>query len=79
MVATGSAQIQHHARKRRERTGNNRVYRQGTAPPQVGRTRDLSSHRMVRQIITDLRKCGLERYFRSWRAMTMRWIWLVPS
>jgi hypothetical protein len=21
----------------------------------------------------------LRRYLRSWRAMTMRWIWLVPS
>ena len=33
----------------------------------------------ARQIVTDLRKRELGRYFRSWRAMTMRWIWLVPS
>jgi len=27
----------------------------------------------------DQRKRQLDGYFSSWRAMTTRWIWLVPS
>jgi len=49
------------------------------APSQTGPTRALVSHRIGRQIITDLRKREPGCYFRSWRAMIMRWIWLVPS
>jgi hypothetical protein len=37
------------------------------------------SHRIGRQIVTDLRKRESGCYLSSWRAMTMRWIWLVPS
>ena len=33
----------------------------------------------TRQTGTDLRKRNPSCYFSSWRAMTMRWIWLVPS
>ena len=34
---------------------------------------------IARQIIADLRERGPDCYFRSWRAITMRLIWLVPS
>jgi len=32
-----------------------------------------------RWVAADLRKHRPTRYLNTWQAMTMRWIWLVPS
>jgi hypothetical protein len=47
--------------------------------PQIVPAGHQTGRRAVHQIATDLRKYQKVRYFRSWRAITTRWIWLVPS
>ena len=78
MIAQGSARIQHGVGKRREPTGNNG---QSAAPP--GSDDRLQPARMgeapPQTQAADQRRCRLPRYLSSWRAITMRWIWFVPS
>jgi hypothetical protein len=47
--------------------------------PQIDPAGHQTGRRAVHQIATDLRKHQKVRYFSSCRAITTRWIWLVPS
>ena len=79
IVAVGSAPIQHHVRERRELTGNNRHNAEVPHRCRLVPTCHQFDRQIPRQIGTDLRKRTKGRYLSSCRAMTMRWIWLVPS
>jgi hypothetical protein len=74
-ITRGSAAIQHGVGKRRETTGINRAIR---TPERVA---DLPAGRPVHtnHDPRSRRSAPKYAYFRSCRAITMRWIWFVPS
>ena len=73
--AARAAPIQHGVRKRREITGANRTIK---TPERADRLMGLAAG-VTRDWSEKLQVSAPNQPFRSWRAMTMRWIWLVPS
>jgi hypothetical protein len=79
MIVDRSAPIQHRVRKRPEWTGNNRHIAAASRVRRPAPHTIYSGGPIARQIVTDQQKRMPGRYFSNCRAMTMRWIWLVPS
>ena len=65
-----------------ETTGTNREQRAKRRAVNVAQARPARhphNKGAAQQMAADLRKRQRQRYFSSWRAITTRWIWLVPS
>jgi hypothetical protein len=65
-----------------ESTGTNReqrAYRPAVPPAPTGPQTDPHGRGAAQEIAADQRKRQPVGYFGSCRAITMRWIWLVPS
>jgi hypothetical protein len=65
-----------------ETTGTNReqrAYRRAANAAQTRPARRPHGHPALQQMAADQRKRAPSRYLSSSRAMTTRWIWLVPS
>jgi hypothetical protein len=56
-----------------------RAFRRVGEAIQARPARRPHGHPPAQQMAADQRKRQLLRYLSSWRAMTTRWIWLVPS
>lgn len=65
-----------------ETTGSNRkqrAYRRAIRPAPSGPQTDPHDRGKAQEMAADQHERSLPGYFSSWRAMTTRWIWLVPS
>ena len=79
MVAVGVSTNSASRRERRDRTGNNQHNAEVPTVADQAPYAISSTTGRPAQIGTDLQKRNPGCYFRSCLAMTMRWIWLVPS